>query len=123
MRIGKGVILRPLAAFAALALGTTLTSCSSPLGDSAVASPTGPQSTESVAASISLPVKDAIRFRTEFGLRGDLAYVAQVARDPAATSDFGVPLLPAEVADLLRRQVSGTEVCPTARCLRPTTPR
>jgi hypothetical protein len=50
-------------------------------------------------------MQDAVRFRTAFGLRAGLDSIAEVARDPSATSDYGVPLMPAEVAHVLRRQV------------------
>lgn len=47
---------------------------------------------------------DAIRFRTEFGLRADLAYVRAVAANPLASSEeYSVPLLPTELADLNNR--------------------
>jgi hypothetical protein len=95
-----------------VALAGLLGACSASSGGTLIPSATVPRSTESSAASLPPEVEDAVRFRTEFGLRADLAYIAQVARDPTATSDFGVPLLPSEVADLLRRQASATEVAP-----------
>jgi hypothetical protein len=45
----------------------------------------------------------AIRIRTEYGLRSDLAWIQQVAKDPTATTEFGAPLLPAETAELFAR--------------------
>jgi hypothetical protein len=54
---------------------------------------------------------EAIRFRTDFGLRADLAYVRGVAANPSASShDFGVPLLPAEWAELNARQANAEAV-------------
>jgi hypothetical protein len=58
---------------------------------------------------------DAIRFRTTFGLRSDPDYVRRVAADPSSASgtrDFGVPLLPLEVAELRRRQAVTSEALP-----------
>jgi len=50
---------------------------------------------------------DAIRIRTEFGLRSDVAYIRQVAADPTASSvQFSVPMLPAEIAEINRRMLS-----------------
>ena len=46
----------------------------------------------------------AIAFRKEFGLASDLATVRRVAGDPSNSLEFGVPLAPEEVAELLRRQ-------------------
>ena len=47
---------------------------------------------------------DARRFREAVGLRADDAWILAVAADPAADrSSFGIPLTPAEAADLLSR--------------------
>jgi hypothetical protein len=54
---------------------------------------------------------EAIRFRQEFGLRADIAYVRSVAADPSASSAaFSVPLLPTEVADLQGRSTNADAV-------------
>lgn len=45
----------------------------------------------------------AIQKRAEYGLRRDLAWVRQVAADPRATTDFGVPMLPEEIESLFAR--------------------
>ena len=42
----------------------------------------------------------ATKFRVEFGLDADPAYIVGVAVDPAASTTLGVPLLPSEVAEL-----------------------
>ena len=61
------------------------------------------------AAEASLPpdldaaTREAVRLRTEYGLRHDLAWIRQVATDPTAVLDFGVPMLPAETASLFAR--------------------
>jgi hypothetical protein len=47
--------------------------------------------------------REAARLRTEYGLRHDLAWIRQVAADPTAVLDFGVPMLPAETASLFAR--------------------
>lgn len=50
---------------------------------------------------------DAQRFRSDFGLRSDLEWIRAVAADP--TSDrttYGVPLTPAEIAELARRSIT-----------------
>jgi hypothetical protein len=52
---------------------------------------------------------DARAFRERFGLRADLTWIAAVAADPAGEPgmlEFGVPLLPFEVADLRGRVAS-----------------
>lgn len=46
---------------------------------------------------------EAIRFRTEMGLRADITHVRAVAADPSAGMEFGVPLLREEIAELLSR--------------------
>jgi hypothetical protein len=54
-----------------------------------------------VSAEGTQAVDDAIRFRTDLGLDADSAYVLHVATDPKASSSaYGIPLLPAEQADL-----------------------
>ncbi len=50
---------------------------------------------------------DAVDFRERFGLRADLTYVRAVAGNPdaqAGVPEFGVPLLPGELDDLLSRR-------------------
>jgi hypothetical protein len=57
---------------------------------------------------------DAIRFRTSVGLRADVPYIRAVAANPAASSrDFGVPLLPAELAELNARATNTDAVLAT----------
>jgi hypothetical protein len=49
-------------------------------------------------------VAAAIDMRKQYGLRAEVAYVVGVASNPLATTDvLGIPLLPAEVADLRAR--------------------
>lgn len=66
-----------------------------------------PTQQATIAAPLETPSAaelEAIRYRTDFGLRSDLAYVRAVAANPAASSEeFGVPLLPAELAELNNR--------------------
>jgi hypothetical protein len=47
--------------------------------------------------------REAVHLRTEYGLRHDLTWIRQVAADPTAVLDFGVPMLPAETASLFAR--------------------
>ena len=47
--------------------------------------------------------REAVRMRTEYGLRHDLAWIRQVAADSTSVLDFGVPMLPAETASLFAR--------------------
>ena len=73
-------------------------------------SPSG--ASPSIAAEIDAATADAIRFRTEFGLRADLEYVLAVAADPRADMDFGVPLLPEEIAEIERRGADAHRIVP-----------
>jgi hypothetical protein len=54
---------------------------------------------------------EAVRFREEFGLRADVAYVRSVASSPSATTlGYGVPLLPAEIRELDGRALAVADV-------------
>ncbi len=54
---------------------------------------------------------DAMRFRSDFGLRADLQFVRQVALDPqASSSEFAVLLLPGEVTELFAREANAEAV-------------
>ena len=48
-------------------------------------------------------VAQAIAVRREFGLREDEAWVRAVAANPTAVMDFGVPLMPFERDEIMRR--------------------
>lgn len=49
-------------------------------------------------------IAEHVRVREVFGLRADPEYVADVAADPRADSEmFGIPLLPDETVEMLRR--------------------
>jgi hypothetical protein len=65
---------------------------------------------------------EALRFRLEFGLRADEAFVRQVFSDPSATSDFGVPLLPAEMIELRKRASAAADVAQVVRTYGATVP-
>ena len=58
---------------------------------------------------------EAIRFRSEFGLRADEAYVRGLFADPTAIGDFGVPLLPAEAIELRSRASAAADVARVVR--------
>lgn len=76
--------------------------------------PAASSPTPTVAATpeLDLATRAAVQFRTSFGLRADLEFIRTVARDPAASNEFGVPLLPAEVADIRRRGANADRVVP-----------
>jgi len=57
----------------------------------------------SLPADLDPDTREAVRMRTEYGLRRDLAWIRDVAADPTAVMDFGVPMLPAETASLFAR--------------------
>jgi hypothetical protein len=57
----------------------------------------------SLPASVDKETHEAVRRRTEYGLRHDIAWIRKVAADPTSTQEFGVPMLPAETASLFAR--------------------
>ena len=57
----------------------------------------------SLPAALDDETREAVRLRTEYGLRHDLTWIRQIAADPTAVLDFGVPMLPAETASLFAR--------------------
>ncbi|MEX2183528.1 MAG: hypothetical protein WEC14_03725 [Chloroflexota bacterium] len=60
-------------------------------------------------------IEAAVRFRREFGLRFDRSWIEQVAADRASTDGleiYGIPLLPAEVAELLARVRAQRDITP-----------
>lgn len=65
-----------------------------------------PSSTSSpVAADVSPDLQSVLRFRAEFGLNTDLTYVRSVERRADVSLEWGLPLTPAEAAELRRRAV------------------
>lgn len=88
-----------------------VTACGSPGPTPGIPSgPTPPPGTLAPAV-----LEESVRFRTVFGLRADEDWVRTVAADPTSaegTSTFGVPLLPAEVAELLDRAAHSPDVAP-----------
>ena len=56
----------------------------------------------SISASSDLTARSTT-FRSQFGLDADPGFVASVQNDPSASLELGIALLPAEVADLQRR--------------------
>jgi hypothetical protein len=56
---------------------------------------------------------DALRFRREFGLDDSLEHITRVQRDPSAVMDYGVPLLPEEVATIESRSTVAERAMPT----------
>lgn len=55
-------------------------------------------------------IAQAIALRREFGLRADEGWVREVAANPAAVMDFGVPLLPFERDEIMNRPNGGDEL-------------
>jgi hypothetical protein len=76
---------------------------SSPVPTQAAVEPT-------VAHSLEPAVADAMEFREQYGLRADEDWIRSVAKDPTSRTleRYGVPLLPAEVADLQSRRWPNT---------------
>jgi hypothetical protein len=94
------VVLR-LLAIVAIAFGALACSPSGPT----------PGQTQSAVETPSPAELEAIRFRTESGLRADLDYVRVVAADPSASSrEFSVPLMPAEIAELNARAANADAI-------------
>jgi hypothetical protein len=69
-------------------------------------------SVPTATATLDLATAAAIQFRTSFGLRADLDFIRSVAADKTASTEFGVPLLPAEVADIKSRETNAERVAP-----------
>jgi hypothetical protein len=58
----------------------------------------------------------AMEFRTRFGLRADREWVVKVAGDPNASStQYGVPLMPDELADLTKRNEETESIVPVVQ--------
>ena len=84
-------------------------------GVSATPSPT-PSFAPTPLAIPAAALAEAVRFRIEFGLQSDDAFVREVFANPQANSvDFGVPLLPTEVAELHRRAAEAADVAAVVR--------
>jgi hypothetical protein len=100
-----------------VARATSLLSCLLLLFAGCAAPPPSPSIRPTVAATpeLDLATSAAVRFRTSFGLRSDLDFIRAVAKDPAASDEFGVPLLPAEVAEINRRGANADRVGPIVR--------
>lgn len=85
-------------ALAVVACGSTSGSVV-PSGSAATAVPEPPPA----EATLSPELLEAMDFRRSMGLRADAAWAQAVAANPEATLDWGVPLLPFEVADIESR--------------------
>jgi hypothetical protein len=64
---------------------------------------TSPEPLDPLPAGVEETIRAAILRRAEYGLRHDLAWVRQVAADPAATTEFGFSILAAEADSLFAR--------------------
>lgn len=84
---------------------------------------TAPPLTIDAASSLATPdgaleseIAGAIRFRSEFGLRSDEAFVRAVFANPAATrAVYNVPMLPAELEELQARVTRAGEIAEVVR--------
>jgi hypothetical protein len=93
----------------ALALAWLLAGCAGPPATSS------PSPSVTATPELDLATAAAVQFRTSFGLRADLEFIRAVAKNPAASNEFGVPLLPAEVAEINRRGANADRVGPIVR--------
>lgn len=75
------------------------------------------------SAPVDPAIADAMRFRKEFGLDDSLDHVMRVQRDPSAVMDYGVPLLPSEVAMIESRSTLAEQVMPTIEAYGAARPR
>ena len=106
---------RPAVGAALLALASLVLAS---LAVAACASPALDQTAAPAIASASpviseLAVREAIAFRTRFGLRADEAWVLAVAADPASEAGraaYGTPLTRDELAELNARAANGHEL-------------
>ena len=83
----------------------------------ACAEQAAPSSADPAPPSVDAPeglttteIAQAIALRREFGLRADEGWVREVAANPAAVMDFGVPLLPFERDEIMGRPNGGDEL-------------
>lgn len=73
------------------------------------------RSSGAVEATLDPGIAKAMDFREQYGLRADRVWAEQVARDPTATLEYGVPLLPSETAELRRRAAEAEKLIPIIR--------
>jgi hypothetical protein len=106
MRLGD--VTRHRNGFVPIALALLLGSCSA--SPSSRPTDAGSSPASGASAAVDEATAFAIRFRTENGLRADLATIHAAATDRAATSEFGTPLFPAEVSELFARNERTDEV-------------
>lgn len=96
----------------AVALGATVLGSGGRLP--AGAAPIGSEPTSPAAATaeptLDPAIVEAMKLREQWGLRADQAWVKQVAQDPSATREYGVPLLPSEKVELGGRPVDSEGV-------------
>jgi hypothetical protein len=68
-------------------------------------------------ASSSTAVRDALKFREDFGLSTDPALVSLLSNDTSANMEFGVPLTNAELANLQQRGAIESQLGPIVTAL------
>lgn len=108
-----------LVAIAALSLACVAAPVPGPSSSTTATATTVTTGPEQPSATPSLDVSGldettalAVQIRASWGLRRDLAFINQVAHDPTATSEFGTPLLPAEVAEINHRSEAADAIVP-----------
>jgi hypothetical protein len=103
-----------LAAALCLAIAATAAACGGPAPSTGRNDP--PLPTFQTAAGPT-PAEDldpteveSIEIREQYGLRADVDWIRRVAKDPAALvpEEYGIPLMPAELGDLLSRRWPNT---------------
>ncbi len=111
-----GVLTAPLSGrlYALLLAAVAASAGCGPLGAqtdlaSQVVTPPAPDPTAPAEPAPSLDARfaEALAFRQRYGLRSDLSWIELVAEDPAAEAgidEYGVPLTPAELAELQGRR-------------------
>jgi hypothetical protein len=94
-----------IAAFAVIA---TLGACGSPPPPPSTPGATSSPTPEASVAQRPADIDEAIAVRERYGLRADEIWVRAVATDPRSVTpeDWGIPLLPDELGDLLSRRWS-----------------
>ncbi len=86
-------------------MAAAVVACADPVPSSIQPAPPSAEAPE--GGPTEAEITQAVTVRREFGLRSDEAWVRTVAADPAAVMDFGVPLMPFERDEIMRRPNGG----------------
>ena len=95
---------------AVVAASPTPTPTPSPSVEACPSQAPSPTPEASLPPDVDAATRTAVRIRTEYGLRRDLAWIRSVAGDPTRSMAFGTALLPAEEATLFARSELPTPV-------------